>query len=121
VTTAKTRKMTPPSILLFLTDDHGAWATGCYGNGEVRLVLNTPFGQGTRGDGYEIRQAAIEGGVPCITTLAGILAAIQGIESLQRGDVAVRSLQDYQSQLPARLLTGEDPDVRRGPEVEGPA
>jgi carbamoyl-phosphate synthase large subunit len=91
------------------------------GNGEVGLVLNTPFGQGTRGDGYEIRQAAIEGGVPCITTLSGILAAIQGIESLQRGDVAVRSLQDYQSQLPARLLTGEDPDVRRGPEVEVPA
>ncbi len=26
----------PPNILLFLTDDHGAWATGCYGNGEVR-------------------------------------------------------------------------------------
>lgn len=25
-----------PNVLLFLTDDHGAWATGCYGNGEVR-------------------------------------------------------------------------------------
>ena len=25
-----------PNILLFLTDDHGAWANGCYGNGEVR-------------------------------------------------------------------------------------
>ena len=25
-----------PNILLFLTDDHGAWATGCYGNGEVQ-------------------------------------------------------------------------------------
>lgn len=24
-----------PNILLFLTDDHGAWANGCYGNGEV--------------------------------------------------------------------------------------
>ncbi len=24
-----------PNILLFLTDDHGAWATGCYGNSEV--------------------------------------------------------------------------------------
>ena len=26
----------PPNILLFLTDDHGAWALGCYGNREVR-------------------------------------------------------------------------------------
>ncbi|WP_166843950.1 sulfatase [Isoptericola sp. BMS4] len=25
-----------PNVLLFLTDDHGAWATGCYGNAEVR-------------------------------------------------------------------------------------
>ncbi len=25
-----------PNILLFITDDHGAWANGCYGNGEVR-------------------------------------------------------------------------------------
>ena len=25
-----------PNILLFLTDDHGAWATGCAGNREVR-------------------------------------------------------------------------------------
>jgi hypothetical protein len=37
-----------------------------------------PVRQGTRGDGYEIRQAAVTNGVPCITTLAGILAAIQG-------------------------------------------
>ena len=25
-----------PNIVLFLTDDHGAWATGCYGNGEAQ-------------------------------------------------------------------------------------
>ena len=24
-----------PNILLFLTDDHGAWANGCYGNAEI--------------------------------------------------------------------------------------
>lgn len=26
----------PPSIILVLTDDHGAWALGAYGNREVR-------------------------------------------------------------------------------------
>jgi carbamoyl-phosphate synthase large subunit len=60
-------------------------------------VLNTPFGQGTRTDGYDIRQAAITNGVPCITTLSGILAAIQGVEALRRGDMQVHSLQEYQA------------------------
>jgi carbamoyl-phosphate synthase large subunit len=63
--------------------------------GQVQLVLNTPFGSGTRLDGYEIRQAAVTNGVPCITTLAGILAAIQGVEAVQRGPLKVRSLQDH--------------------------
>lgn len=28
--------MSQPNILLFLTDDHGRWANGCYGNRDVR-------------------------------------------------------------------------------------
>ena len=64
-------------------------------DGEVGLVLNTPFGSGTRGDGYEIREAAVTHGVPCITTLAGILAAIQGIEALKAGPLTVTSLQEH--------------------------
>jgi carbamoyl-phosphate synthase large subunit len=76
-------------------------------SGRIKLVLNTPFGQGTRGDGYDIRQAAITNGVPCITTLSGILAAIQGVEALRSGDVQVRSLQEYQAALAAELPTRE--------------
>lgn len=64
-------------------------------DGTVTLVLNTPFGKGTRGDGYEIREAAVTNGVPCITTLAGILAAIQGIEARKTGPLTVTSLQDH--------------------------
>ncbi|TVR26083.1 MAG: carbamoyl-phosphate synthase large subunit [Nitriliruptor sp.] len=67
--------------------------------GQVQLVLNTPFGSGTRGDGYEIRQAAVTNGVPVITTLAGILAAVHGIQALQRGPLGVRTLQEYQAEL----------------------
>ena len=38
-----------PSIVLFLTDDHGAWANGCYGNGEVRTpTLDALAALGTR-------------------------------------------------------------------------
>jgi carbamoyl-phosphate synthase large subunit len=62
-------------------------------------VLNTPFGSGTRGDGYAIREAAVTNGVPCITTLAGILAAVHGVEAIRRGRLGVRSLQTYQAQL----------------------
>ncbi|MDP8977882.1 MAG: carbamoyl-phosphate synthase large subunit, partial [Actinomycetota bacterium] len=62
--------------------------------GEVDLVLNTPRGSG-RADGYEIRTAAVSNGVPCITTMPGILAAIQGIEALRANAVDVRSLQAY--------------------------
>jgi carbamoyl-phosphate synthase large subunit len=76
-------------------------------SGRIKLVLNTPFGQGTRGDGYEIRQAAVTNGVPCITTLSGILAAIQGVEALRRGDVQVHSLQEYQAALRPTPTTEE--------------
>ena len=63
--------------------------------GDIDLVLNTPRGSGTRADGYEIRTAAVSNQIPCITTMSGILAAIQGIEALRAGSVGVRSLQSY--------------------------
>jgi carbamoyl-phosphate synthase large subunit len=55
------------------------------GAGEVDLVVNTPFGSGPRTDGRQIRTAAAQAGIPCITTLPGVLAALRGIEAL-RGD-----------------------------------
>jgi carbamoyl-phosphate synthase large subunit len=67
--------------------------------GDVDLVFNTPWGSpgnsGPRLDGYEIRTAAVAMGIPCITTVQGAAACVQGIEALQRGDVGVRSLQSY--------------------------
>jgi carbamoyl-phosphate synthase large subunit len=71
--------------------------------GEVDLVLNTPWGSagnsGPRVDGYEIRTAAVAAGIPCLTTVQAAAAAVQGIEELTRGEVAVRSLQDLHAQL----------------------
>jgi len=67
--------------------------------GEVRLVVNTPHGTTSGGsprlDGYEIRTAAILTNIPCITTVQGLAAAVQGIEALRAGDIGVRSLQDW--------------------------
>ncbi|MDX1659265.1 MAG: carbamoyl-phosphate synthase large subunit [Nitriliruptorales bacterium] len=62
---------------------------------EIGLVLNTPYGSGPRSDGYEIRQAAVTHGVPVITTMAGILAALQAIEALGEGSFGVTPLQHY--------------------------
>jgi len=69
-------------------------------DGEVELVFNTPFGRGARSDGYFIRTAAVEAGVPCVTTMAAMAAAVQGIEALIRGEVTVRSLQSYLAAAP---------------------
>ncbi|MFF0576583.1 carbamoyl-phosphate synthase large subunit [Streptosporangium saharense] len=72
-------------------------------DGEVDLIVNTPFGSpgqsGPRLDGYEIRTAAVLRGVPCITTVQGLAAAVQGIQAIVRGDVGVRSLQEHARRL----------------------
>lgn len=68
-------------------------------DGEIQLVINTPNGATSGGsarlDGYEIRTAAIMANIPCITTVQGLGAAVQGIEALERGEIGVRSLQDW--------------------------
>ncbi len=67
--------------------------------GQVDLVINTPFGwpgqPGPRRDGYEIRTAAVRREVPCVTTMAGLAAVVQGIEAIMRNEVGVRSLQEH--------------------------
>ncbi|HYH24955.1 MAG TPA: carbamoyl phosphate synthase large subunit, partial [Blastococcus sp.] len=71
--------------------------------GDVDIVVNTPFGapgnSGPRLDGYEIRTAAVTVGIPSITTVQGLAAAVQGVEALRRGDVGVRSLQEVHAAL----------------------
>jgi carbamoyl-phosphate synthase large subunit len=62
--------------------------------GEVDLVINTPVGTGARADGYEIRSAAIARGIPCITTMAGGMAAARAIAAARRGEPEVLSLQE---------------------------
>ena len=66
-------------------------------SGDIDLVLNTPAGSaGARHDGYEIRTAAVTAGIPCVTTVQGVTAAVQGIEALRQGNLTVRSLQELE-------------------------
>ncbi|MFG1859604.1 carbamoyl-phosphate synthase large subunit [Microbispora bryophytorum] len=72
-------------------------------DGEVDLIVNTPFGSpgqsGPRLDGYEIRTAAVNRGIACVTTVQGLAAAVQGIQHIVRGDIDVRSLQEHARRL----------------------
>ena len=68
---------------------------------EVDLIFNTPHGLSPDGrprfDGYEIRTAAVLRNVPCVTTVQGLAAAVQGIEAIREGHIGVRSLQSWSS------------------------
>ena len=68
--------------------------------GEVAMVINTPYGNsGPRVDGYEIRSAAVSKSIPCITTVQGASAAVQGIEAAINGAMGVESIQSRHGAL----------------------
>jgi carbamoyl-phosphate synthase large subunit len=64
-------------------------------NGEIQLVLNTTEGAQALADSRSLRRAALLHKVPYYTTLAGAIAASQGIRAYLAGDLEVRALQDY--------------------------
>ena len=45
--------------------------------------MNTPSGKGARTDEGKIRAAAVQAGVPCVTTLEAATAAVLAIEALR--------------------------------------
>ena len=71
--------------------------------GKVDFILNTPAGSAqARSDGYEIRSAAVTVGIPAVTTVQGVTAAVQGIEAKQRGGIGVRALQELNHEAAAK-------------------
>jgi len=64
-------------------------------NGDIQLVFNTTEGAGALSDSRSLRRAALLHKVPYYTTLAGAVAAAEGIKAYQGGDLQVRPLQDY--------------------------
>jgi carbamoyl-phosphate synthase large subunit len=63
-------------------------------NSSVDLVLNTPSGKGARTDEGRIRAAAVQYGVPCITTIEAADAAVRAMASLRNQPLDVLALQD---------------------------
>lgn len=64
-------------------------------NGEIQLVFNTTDGPQALADSRSLRRAALLHKVPYYTTLAGAIAAAEGIKAYCSGDLEVRSLQSY--------------------------
>jgi carbamoyl-phosphate synthase large subunit len=92
--------------------------------GVVDLVINTPFGRAPRSDGWQIRTASATAGVPCITTLPGVFAALRGIEALRGPATEPRSLQEHHDVAraeprQARLTFAEAAAVSDGPAAQG--
>jgi len=63
-------------------------------NDNVSLIINTPSGKGARTDEGRIRAAAVQFGVPCITTVAAAEAAVQAMEAMRTESMTVLSLQE---------------------------
>lgn len=63
-------------------------------NEDVELIINTPNGKGARTDEGKIRAAAVQYGVPCITTIDAGFAAVDAMRSLREEELDVYALQD---------------------------
>jgi carbamoyl-phosphate synthase large subunit len=64
-------------------------------NGDIALVINTPGGKKPKRDETIIRQQAWIHQIPCITTIPGAYAAVNGIESLKGAGLRVKPIQSY--------------------------
>ncbi len=65
----------------------------------IDLIINTPRGEETREDYRRIRVEAVLHDVPQITTMAGAMVAVLGIEALQKGEIEARPLQEYHREI----------------------
>jgi carbamoyl-phosphate synthase large subunit len=64
-------------------------------NGDINFIINTPSGKIPREHEVVIRNAALAVKIPIMTTVRAALASANGIQSLQKRKVQVRSLQEY--------------------------
>ena len=77
-------------------------------NREVDLVINTPTGSGARSDGYEIRNAAVRNGIPCLTTMTGASAAARAIFAVPERGAEPLSLQELHERSAVRSPQSAD-------------
>ncbi len=76
-------------------------------NGGVQLIINTPRGKGARTDEGRIRAAAVQYGIPCVTTIPAADACVRAIEALRSEPLTVQALQDRISTRAATMQSSE--------------
>jgi carbamoyl-phosphate synthase large subunit len=64
-------------------------------NGQISLVINTVGSAESQTDSASLRREALHKGLPYYTTMPGALAAVMGIEAIQKQGLRIRSLQEY--------------------------
>jgi carbamoyl-phosphate synthase large subunit len=64
-------------------------------SGKIDLIINTPGGKGSKDDEFQIRRVAVESNIPYVTTITGALAVVKGIERIKKGNLTVKSIQEY--------------------------
>ncbi len=64
-------------------------------NGEIHLIINTPSGRKPKNDEVQIRAGAVQYKIPYTTTISGAQAVVNAIETMKKGDLRVKPLQDY--------------------------
>jgi len=68
-------------------------------NGDISFIINTPSGKIPREHEVTIRNAALAQKIPIMTTVRAAQASANGIRSLQKNKLQVRSLQEYHSSV----------------------
>ena len=69
---------------------------------QINLIVNTPLGRTSFYDEREIRRAAIQYSVPCVTTMTGARATVEAIRALKEEELQVRSLQEYHARAASK-------------------
>jgi carbamoyl-phosphate synthase large subunit len=64
-------------------------------NGDINFIINTPSGKIPREDEVTIRNAALGKKIPIMTTMRAAQASLNGIRSLQKRKLTVKTLQEY--------------------------
>jgi carbamoyl-phosphate synthase large subunit len=64
-------------------------------NGDIDFIVNTPSGKIPREDEVRIRNASLAQKIPIMTTIRAAQASANGIRSLQRSKLQVKTLQEY--------------------------
>jgi len=83
-----------------VSDPRGQNVIDLIHDGRIHLIINTPTaGEEPREDQKAIRAEAVIYGIPVITTISGAMVAVMGLESIVRGRLTVKALQDYHAAI----------------------